>query len=388
MTPGNMLLDRIRGGMVGAVLGDCLGAPVECKYWHGIDRKTVRERFDVYMDNGSKQNNGKSIMNYTDDTAMARQVALSLIDKKGLDIPDMAQRFVDEYTKETLRGYGSSVGEVFRKLSKTNFESEETVFKPASEQFDGSGSRGNGAAMRAHPVGLFSQNQTQVEEIATKQARLTHSNNEGVAGSILQATGMSQYVHRLTYFSKIIILNQIIKYYHNVFYFTAVHIALNQETTEEMLQRLLPVLQKWEKEKSINSNNISENQDLDRSYVQQLKKIEILLGDNYNEQKCVEMLGNEVEAVKSVPTALFCFLKAKNPVDGFCETNSFQRTLELAMSFGGDSDTIMSMAGAIAGAYYGEKNIPQNLMNICEGVSDAQYQADEIFKLLNQNATQ
>ena len=58
------------------------------------------------------------------------------------------------------------------------------------------------------------------------------------------------------------------------------------------------------------------------------------------------------------------------------------------MSFGGDSDTIMSMAGAIAGAYYGEKNIPQNLMNICEGVSDAQYQADEIFKVSNQSASQ
>ena len=155
-----------------------------------------------------------------------------------------------------------------------------------------------------------------------------------------------------------------------------------------MVQQLLPVLQRWEKEKPINSNGIGENQDLDRSYVQQLKKIETLLDDDYNERKCVEMLGNGLEAVKSVPSALFCFLKAINTVDGFCETNSFQRTLELAMSFGGDSDTIMSMAGAIAGAYYGEKNIPQNLMNICEGVSEAQCQADEIFKFLNPNATQ
>ena len=155
-----------------------------------------------------------------------------------------------------------------------------------------------------------------------------------------------------------------------------------------MLKQLLPLLQRWENEKHINSNNIRENQDLERSYVHQLKKIETLLDANYNEQKCVEMLGNGLEAVKSAPTDLFCFLKAKNTVDGFCETNSFQRTLELAMSFGGDSDTIMSMAGAIAGAYYGEKNIPQNLMNICEGVCDAQYQADEIFKFLNQNASQ
>ena len=137
-----------------------------------------------------KQNNGKNILKYTDDTAMARQVALSLIDKKGLDITDMAKRFVDENTNEPWRGYGQSVGEVFRKLSKTNFASEETVFRPAAEQFDGSGSYGNGAAMRAHPVGLFGKNQTEVEEIATKQARLTHSNDEGVVGSILQATGI------------------------------------------------------------------------------------------------------------------------------------------------------------------------------------------------------
>ena len=67
-----------------------------------------------------KQNNGKNILKYTDDTAMARQVALSLIDKKGLDITDMAKRFVDENTNEPWRGYGQSVGEVFRKLSKTN----------------------------------------------------------------------------------------------------------------------------------------------------------------------------------------------------------------------------------------------------------------------------
>ena len=88
------------------------------------------------------------------------------------------------------------------KLSKTNFTSEETVFKPAAEQFDGSGSYGNGAAMRAHPVGLFGKNQTEVDEIATKQARLTHSNDEGVVGSILQATGMTIYVIRVTYSSK------------------------------------------------------------------------------------------------------------------------------------------------------------------------------------------
>ena len=36
----------------------------------------------------------------------------------------------------------------------------------------------------------------------------------------------------------------------------------------------------------------------------------------------------------------------------------FERCLQLAMLFGGDADTIMSMTGAIAGAYFGESGIP------------------------------
>ena len=36
----------------------------------------------------------------------------------------------------------------------------------------------------------------------------------------------------------------------------------------------------------------------------------------------------------------------------------FERCLKLAMLFGGDADTIMSMTGAIAGAYFGESAIP------------------------------
>ena len=54
------------------------------------------------------------------------------------------------------------------------------------------------------------------------------------------------------------------------------------------------------------------------------------------------------------------------------------------MSFGGDSDTIMSMAGALAGAYYGEKDIPNYLICLCEGIGDAQKQADELYSLISQ----
>ena len=75
------------------------------------------------------------------------------------------------------------------KLEKTNFASEKEVFQPASEQFNGSGSYGNGAAMRVHPVGLFGKDIGEVEEFAKKQARLTHAHSGGIMGSILQASG-------------------------------------------------------------------------------------------------------------------------------------------------------------------------------------------------------
>ena len=54
------------------------------------------------------------------------------------------------------------------------------------------------------------------------------------------------------------------------------------------------------------------------------------------------------------------------------------------MSFGGDSDTIMSMTGAIAGAYYGESGIPEYMKPICEGVDEARRQADQLYKLITQ----
>lgn len=39
-------------------------------------------------------------------------------------------------------------------------------------------------------------------------------------------------------------------------------------------------------------------------------------------------------------------------------SNNFAKTLALAFSYGGDCDTIGTMAGAIAGAFYGYNSIP------------------------------
>lgn len=57
----------------------------------------------------------------------------------------------------------------------------------------------------------------------------------------------------------------------------------------------------------------------------------------------------------SVPKAIIAFL----------EGNSFEEVIRLAISLGGDSDTISCMAGAIAACCY---EIPQEIAEKCDGL--------------------
>ena len=73
-----------------------------------------------------------------------------------------------------------------------------------------------------------------------------------------------------------------------------------------------------------------------------------------------------------------------NPVD-LClfiqDRSGYERTIIYSMSLGGDTDTIATMAGAMAGAYYGVDSIPSYLREACEGVQDAFKFADQLYNL-------
>lgn len=62
---------------------------------------------------------------------------------------------------------------------------------------------------------------------------------------------------------------------------------------------------------------------------------------------------------------------------------AFERTIIYAVSLGGDTDTIATMAGAIAGAYYGIESIPERWQRICEGTQEAKTFADSFHSFLN-----
>jgi poly(ADP-ribose) glycohydrolase ARH3 len=138
-----------RGALVGAVLGDCLGKPWEQSSWlNTFDLELIKKKIPSRVADGLKF---KKPLPYTDDSAMTLALATSIVECNGFDARDVAKKFQEEYHREPWRGYGMSVTTVFDKL---RFDPED-VFLPAREQFGGSGSYGNGSAMRISPVALL-----------------------------------------------------------------------------------------------------------------------------------------------------------------------------------------------------------------------------------------
>jgi poly(ADP-ribose) glycohydrolase ARH3 len=68
-------------------------------------------------------------------------------------------------------------------------------------------------------------------------------------------------------------------------------------------------------------------------------------------------LGNRIEALHSVPTAIASF--ALTP-------ESFEATVSNAIFLGGDTDTLAAMAGALSGAYVGAGRLLTRLVALLE----------------------
>jgi poly(ADP-ribose) glycohydrolase ARH3 len=49
-------------------------------------------------------------------------------------------------------------------------------------------------------------------------------------------------------------------------------------------------------------------------------------------EKVIKELGNDISGLRSVPTAIFCFLRAQRPIDGIKTENPFRRAIQYAVS--------------------------------------------------------
>lgn len=318
------ILSKYRGTLLGVLVGDCLGAPFECR---AVEPMSVYDQIDNILKSTYE-------LQFTDDTAMTMSTVKSLVQHGGINPRELAREYTESYFREPGRGYGLAVVQVFKQLRNTNYEDP---YMPASNQFNGSGSFGNGAAMRCSGLALFA-NKNNLNDEATLRlvercSKITHSHRHGINGAILLVTAL-RYV-----------------------------LALEDEGLDEAL--FLDSL--------TNSMYKLESPD-NRVFTDKLKAIIGVIerlsidGTDVTQADIVDLLGNDVTAQNSVPLAIYSFLRGISKfTDSYQLENEFMRTLHWAISCGGDTDTIASMACGLTGAYLGDCKLSEDLYKRCEG---------------------
>lgn len=328
------LRDRFIGSILGTMVGDAMGAPVE-----GADAPWLNAMLDGLPDlprperelqiaifgliTGGEIPPGAAF--YTDDTQMTLGVAESLIAVPEFDPADMARRFAENF--EGKRGYGPGAYGVLLALQNGADWDE-----PAQQLFGGTGSFGNGAAMRAAPIGLlYHDNLPRLRRVADTASTITHTHVLGRQGAAIQAAAVAAAV-------RFDIENQDF----DPFMFL------------DTVQETVGPLEDW--------------------YTQGLNDVRTLLRIRLDPIETAETLVCGIEAHLSVPAALYAFVS---------HPDSFAEAVLYAVRLGGDSDTIGAMTGAIAGAFHGAEAIPPNWLEALEngtrGRDYARQLADDLF---------
>lgn len=343
-----LLRSKFRGSMLGVVTGDCLGSPYESEDLLTTGMKLILQKS---LDKLEGPIYKAPVMQFTDDSAMTRCVAESLIEKCDLDLIDLAKRFVKSYYHEPNRGYGAGVVTVFQKLRGNKFKD---VLLPAREQFNGQGSWGNGGAMRVAPIALFTyKNYENLLTITRKATEITHTHKIGIDGAILQAITIQQCLE----------LD-----------------PRNELNVSDFIEKLIYKMDKIEQDEE--GLGLAEPQPY-KLKLDMMKKLISEENDGPHSEEVIRQLGNSIAALHSVPTAIYCFLRAQRPIVGIETENPLRRAIQYAITLGGDTDTIGSMAGALAGAFYGENNLNSNLLKHCEASKEFGYLGDRLFDVIS-----
>ena len=118
--------------------------------------------------------------NYTDDTEMAIALTETLRECECVDQDFFVQRLVERYQSEPFRGYGAGARRLMEDVAAGG------CWKTLSRQmFGGSGSHGNGAAMRVAPLGAWFADDVELTiKQAVLSAEVTHTHPEAQAGAV------------------------------------------------------------------------------------------------------------------------------------------------------------------------------------------------------------
>jgi ADP-ribosylglycohydrolase len=119
---------------------------------------------------------------WTDDTLMSCSIVEALLSRQRVREPQLFRSFAEHL--DLARGYGPAARELL-----LAGQSGRASHRSAASLFGGSGSFGNGAAMRVAPIGVWHapDGLEAVVRSAERSAKATHTHPEGIAGAVAVA---------------------------------------------------------------------------------------------------------------------------------------------------------------------------------------------------------
>ena len=182
------LQSRYRGCLLGLAVGDALGGPVEFMTPQQIIAKRGKPVRDMIGGGWLKLRPGET----TDDTAMARALAESLVAKDGFDAADVAARYV-----QWMRTNPPDIGNITR-FALRGFLAGLNVPNAAlgaHRQTNGK-SAGNGTIMRCAPITLrYANDERRLIDASRDEALITHFDPQAWTGSVAVNLLIARFLH-------------------------------------------------------------------------------------------------------------------------------------------------------------------------------------------------
>ena len=320
------LQSKFRGCMLGTMIGDVIGAVVETESPQYIAQQygTIEA---ILLENEIPQLSEPKweVGHFTDDTQMSIAVAEWLLSDPERRPERLLELFANHH--ENWRRYGPGCARILSLVPeyRDNWQALGTIMFPQ-------GSYGNGSAMRVAPIGLrFHDELNALLETAILSSKTTHSHPLALQGAVLQACAVA----------------------------TALRIE-NIDPTR-FVHTLRVALDKF-------TDMSVDTEDFNRAF----DVIEEAIQLKAPADEVSTIIGTGIEVYEAVPMAVYCFLS---------NMKSFEAAIHDAVFIGGDTDTIASMTGAMAGAYHGEAAIPSAWI---DAVREPQYTPDEMRRLADE----
>ena len=293
-------------GMMGIVVGDALGNPVQF-----YSREEIAEEPVTDMEAGGVYNT--PIGTWTDDSSMALATLDSIRELREIDLEDIMTRFIDWYEDGEYTPFGNAF-DIGNTCSYAIEEYEKNHDVYSCGRTNGS-SNGNGSLMRILPACLYAYACKMTDADAIKM--------------IHEVSGLTHNHIR----SKMAC---------GLYYFCIKAVLENDGILKDRLQNGLNSGFAFYEKDVLNS--------VELSYYGRLRDLAEFTDVP---EKDIKSGGYVVESIEA---AIWCLIT----------TNSFKEALLKVVNLGDDSDSIGAIAGGLATLYYGYESIPEEWISVIQ----------------------